>query len=124
MATAAGTSYQQLLDAVAGYYGTGSDQWVEVAKYGLRADNMAEILRQVPGVQAHVNKSGAVVGYSFDSNVALNDGGVSLPAVNSNVQTGTAAANNTTTVKTLGNFASDQQTGDISATNKIPKKTG
>lgn len=120
----AGTSYQQLLDAVESYYGSGSDQWVEVAKYGLRADNMAEILRQVPGVQAHVNKSGSVIGYTISESVALNDGGTSLPAVNSNVQTGTAAPTNTTEIQTLGNFTSDPVTGDVSSTNQIPKKTG
>ena len=124
MATSAGTSYQQLLDAVESYYGSGSDQWVEVAKYGLRADNMAEILRQVPGVQAHVNKAGEVMGYSISETVPVTDGGVSLPAINSNVQTGTAAATNTTQIQTLGNFTPDAQTGDIGSTSQIPKKTG
>lgn len=124
MATTAGTSYQQLLDAVENYYGSGSDQWVEVARYGLRADNMAEILRQVPGVQAHVNKAGEVIGYTISESVPVSDGGLSLPAINSNVQTGTAAANNTTQIQTLGNFTSDAQTGDVSSTNQIPKKTG
>ena len=120
----AGTSYQQLLDAVESYYGSGSDQWVEVAKYGLKADNMAEILRQVPGVQAHLNKAGNVVGYTISETVPLNDGGLSLPAINSNVQTGVAAPVNTTQIQTLGNFTTDVQTGNVSSTMQIPKKTG
>ena len=124
MATSTGTSYQQLLDAVESYYGSGSDQWVEVARYGLKADNMAEILRQVPGVQAHVNKAGEVIGYTISETVPVSDGGLSLPAINSNVQTGVAAPSNTTQIQTLGNFTSDVQTGDVSSTNQIPKKTG
>ena len=123
MATASST-YYEVLDAIGRYYGTGSDEWVEFAKYNLHADNLAEVLRQVPGVDVHVNKAGEVIGYSVNNNIPLTDGGTSLPAVNSNVQTGTAAASNTTTISTLGNFTSDPQTGDVSSTQQIPKKTG
>lgn len=118
------SNYQDVLDAVGRYYGTGSDEWLEFAKYHLHADNLAEMLRQVPGVDVHVNKAGDVIGYSLNGNVSMNDGGVSSSLVNSNTQTGTAAAGNTTTIKTLGNFTTDQQTGEVAPTNKIPKKTG
>ena len=41
-----GTEYQKLLDAVENYYGSGSDEWLEIARYGLSADNCTKILKQ------------------------------------------------------------------------------
>ena len=121
---AAGTVYQQLLAAVQDYYGAGSDQWLAIAQYGLKADNAAAILKQVPGVSAQVTKDGQVLSYTIDSSIPLNDGGASISAINSNIQSGTAASANTATTKTVGTMVKDAQTGDVNITNKIPKKTG
>lgn len=32
------TDYEKLLSAVEQYYGSGSDQWAEIAKYGIASD--------------------------------------------------------------------------------------
>jgi hypothetical protein len=54
--------FNAVLDAVGSYYGTGSDQWVEFAKYGLQADNLYDTLKHVPGVDIVYTNSGKVVG--------------------------------------------------------------
>ena len=46
MPTVTGTPYQELLTAIAEYYGSGSDQWLQVAKYGPTADDFIEIVNQ------------------------------------------------------------------------------
>ena len=59
------TTYLDFLDGVKSYYGTGSDQWVEIAKYGLKADNALEILSQIPDVEVISNANGTVRGISY-----------------------------------------------------------
>ena len=52
------TTYLDFLDGVKAYYGTGSDQWAEIAKYGLKADNALDILSQIPEVNVIKNANG------------------------------------------------------------------
>ena len=59
------TTYLDFLDGVKSYYGTGSDQWVEIAKYGLKADNAFDILSQVPEVNIIKNTNGTVRGITY-----------------------------------------------------------
>lgn len=59
------TTYLDFLDGVKSYYGTGSDQWVEIAKYGLKADNAFDILSQVPDVDIIKNANGTVRGITY-----------------------------------------------------------
>lgn len=59
------TTYLDFLDGVKSYYGTGSDQWVEIAKYGLKADNAFDILSQIPEVDIIKNSNGTVRGISY-----------------------------------------------------------
>lgn len=59
------TTYLDFLDGVKSYYGTGSDQWVEIAKYGLKADNAFDILSQVPDVNIIKNANGTVRGITY-----------------------------------------------------------
>lgn len=59
------TTYLDFLDGVKSYYGTGSDQWVEIAKYGLNADNAFDILSQVPDVNIIKNADGTVRGITY-----------------------------------------------------------
>ena len=59
------TTYLDFLDGVKSYYGTGSDQWVEIAKYGLKADNAFDILSQVPDVNIIKNADGTVRGITY-----------------------------------------------------------
>ena len=77
------TDYQQLMDAVAKYYGAGSDEWVEIAKYGVSSENAESILSQVPGVNIVKNANGTIRSY----NLTATENVVSSAeqAVNSNV---------------------------------------
>lgn len=61
------TSYQQLLDAVEKYYGSGSDQWAEIAKYGIASEDAESILSQVPGVNIVKNSNGRIRSYNFSA---------------------------------------------------------
>lgn len=76
------TSYQQLLDAVEKYYGSGSDQWAEIAKYGIGSEDAESILSQVPGVNIVKNSNGKIRSYNFSAteNIASS----TEQAVNSN----------------------------------------
>lgn len=59
------TTYLDFLDGVKSYYGAGSDQWVEIAKYGLKADNAFDILSQIPEVNVIKNANGTVRGITY-----------------------------------------------------------
>lgn len=83
---AVSTNFLDLCDAVKNYYGTGSDQWVEISKYGMASEDFATIVKQVPGVSVNMSQSGKVLGYSID---VMENTGTGLPSiaqqVNSNV---------------------------------------
>ena len=76
------TEYFELLDAVEQYYGSGSDQWLEIAKYGITSDKAESILSQVPGVNIVKNSSGTIRSYNF--NTTENVVSSAETAVNSN----------------------------------------
>ena len=97
------TSYLDVLDAVKEYYGAGSDQWVEIAKYGLSSSEAYNILKQVPNVNIITNGDGSVRAYTYnktvksantivesiDSNVSVNSYKSQIPAIMSeSVETG------------------------------------
>ena len=77
------TEYQQLLQAIEQYYGSGSDQWAEIAKYGIASDQAEQILKQVPGVNIVKNANGTIRSYNLNAseNIVSN----AEQAVNSNV---------------------------------------
>lgn len=84
------TSFAELADAVAAYYGTGSDQWLQIAQYGISSPEAIEILKQVPGVNLTISNSGKILGWDYN-----NSFGTTVPptsAIDSNVQTGTYGA--------------------------------
>lgn len=84
-----GTEYQKLLDAVENYYGSGSDEWIEIAKYGLSADNCTKILKQTPGVSTVISKDGSrVLSYTVGDTASLATQGASA-VINSNAQVAT-----------------------------------
>ena len=87
------TTYLDFLDGVKSYYGTGSDQWAEIAKYGLKADNAFDILSQIPEVNVIKNANGTVRGITYKDftswgGYSSNIGG----ALNSNTIGGSASA--------------------------------
>ena len=59
------TTYLDFIDGVKSYYGSGSDQWTEIAKYGLNADDAVNILKQVPDVEIIQNANGSVRGITY-----------------------------------------------------------
>lgn len=73
------TDYQQLLDAVEQYYGSGSDQWAEIAKYGIASDKAESILSQVPNVNIVKNSNGTIRSYNLKVTENVAD-----PTINSN----------------------------------------
>lgn len=77
------TDYQQLMDAVAQYYGAGSDEWVEIAKYGVSSENAESILSQVPGVNIVKNANGTIRSYNLTASENIVSS--AEQAVNSNV---------------------------------------
>lgn len=64
MATSA--DYQKLLNAVANYYGSGSDAWATIIKnLGTNdAGQVAKLLKSVPGVDVYVSDNGTVLDYA------------------------------------------------------------
>lgn len=82
MAYMTGTDkYFAMLDAVEKYWGEASDQWVEIAKYGIAAPDADKILRYA-GVETVVNQKGQVVSYNLK--VTGNIASEAEQAVNSN----------------------------------------
>ena len=77
------TEYQQLLQAIEQYYGSGSDQWAEIAKYGIASDQAEQILKNVPGVNIVKNANGTIRSYNLNAseNIVSN----AEQEVNSNV---------------------------------------
>lgn len=107
--------YNALLEAIANYYGTGSDQWVEIAKYGMAGDDAYNILRQTPGVNVTVSKSGQVLGYTVDK----------LSGINS--QTPTSIINSNNQVSVMSNPTSLSYPADMSisqSTGKVVAESG
>lgn len=80
-----GTTYQQLLNGVADYYGSGSDQWAQIAKYGVTSETIP-IIEQVPGVTITKSTSGKFLGFDYSNPFPVGNNPASV--VNSNLQTG------------------------------------
>lgn len=74
--------YQEMLNAVEQYYGTGSDPWLEIAKHGITAPDADAILRQA-GVDVVYSQNGRVLSYNLRT--VQNITSASEQAVNSNV---------------------------------------
>ena len=99
MSVAVGTQYQQLCEAVKNYYGAGSDQWLQIAQYGVAAEDFTSIVSQMPGVNVQYAKDGSVLGYSMSEQASFSSGGPSVSEwLNSNTQSGTAAQANTASI--------------------------
>lgn len=61
------SAYTEILMAVESYYGVGSDQWLQIAQYGTGSPEAVEIIKQVPGVTAHVNPSGQILDWTYSN---------------------------------------------------------
>ena len=122
------TDYEQLLNAVEQYYGSGSDQWAEIAKYGIASDKAESILSQVPGVNVIKNANGKIRSYNFapTENIASDTINSNTPAViksfevpaNTGLETVTTPAGET--VKQMTFKSGMSQAGNFVFTKVVP----
>lgn len=86
------SDYYDMLNAIEKYYGTTSDVYGEVLKYGTRAEDFVNIAKQVPGLEVVTNSKGQVVSYSVTKDITqdLSKGWEIANEANSNIQTGTS----------------------------------
>lgn len=83
------TEYQKLLEAVADYYGAGSDQWTTIAtSSNITSQEWATILRQTPNVDVITNNAGDIVSYTVKDTFGTAADTIT-GAVNSNTQVAT-----------------------------------
>lgn len=126
----ADTTYLDFIDGVKSYYGSGSDQWAEIAKYGLKADNALNILKQVPDVEIIKNANGTVRGITYKGFTTM--GGYSggntdklnqiLNGINSNTTGGTANPSKSFNMKIPSNTKVNEVTKNLEMTSEIGKK--
>lgn len=124
------TTYLDFLDAVKAYYGSGSDQWAEIAKYGLKADDALNILKQVPGVEIIKNANGTVRGITYKGFTSMGGNSGSdadklnqiLNGINSNTAGGTANPNKSFNMKIPSNTKVNESTKTLEMTSEIGKK--
>lgn len=126
----ANTTYLDFIDGVKSYYGSGSDQWAEIAKYGLKADNALNILKQVPDVEIIKNANGTVRGITYKGFTTM--GGYSggdtdklnqiLNGINSNTTGGTANPSKSFNMKIPSNTKVNETTKTLEMTSEIGKK--
>lgn len=126
----ANTTYLDFIDGVKAYYGSGSDQWAEIAKYGLKADNALNILKQVPDVEIIKNANGTVRGINYKGFTSM--GGYSggdtdklnqiLNGINSNSTGGTANPSKSFNMKIPSNTKVNEETKTLEMTSEIGKK--
>lgn len=112
MAVQYGTTYQQVIGAVADYYGAGSDQWYEIARHGIHSSQAESIISQVPYTNVIKNKAGQITGFTYDQAMAISDGGVA-GSIDSNLQLPTQANGNTFAGSIPASGSVDSQTGNI-----------
>ena len=115
--------FNAVLGAVGSYYGTGSDQWVEFAKYGLQADNLYDTLKHVPGVDIVYTDSGKVVGATVSKNFSGVSSGVA-GAMDSNLQVPTQGNGTTFASKIPMNGSYNQTTGAAEMTSGAKAASG
>ena len=77
------TLYQELMIAVTHYYGVGTDQWLEIQKYGIAAPHLEEILSNIPDVSIVKNLDGSIRSLNFAATENITP--IAETAVNSNV---------------------------------------
>lgn len=116
MATvSSGTPYQELIQAIADYYGSGSDQWLQVAQYGTTADDFIEIVNQLPNYQVVTNKAGDIISYQkIDA----------LPSVNSASVIDSNVVNAPVKVSTPATVTTVEGTGAVVASKGVATASG
>lgn len=111
----AGTPYQELIQAIADYYGSGSDQWLQVAQYGTTADDFIDIVSQLPNYEVVTNKAGDIISYQKIDSIAVSN---SASVIDSNVVTAPVKISTPATVTTA------ETTGEVVASKGITTASG
>lgn len=124
------TTYLDFIDGVKAYYGSGSDQWAEIAKYGLKADDALNILKQVPDVDIIKNANGTVRGITYKGFTTM--GGYSggdanklnqiINGINSNTTGGIANPSKSFNMKIPSNTKVNTITNTLEMASEIGKK--
>ena len=65
------SEFEKLMDGVSKVYGEGSDQWEQIAKYGITAPDAEKILNQVPYCNIVKNQKGQIISYNITENENL-----------------------------------------------------
>lgn len=117
-------NYFDVVEAVANYYGRGSDQWAEIVANGVAGENAYNILRQVPGVQVTVSQSGEVLGYALAESQVITPTTVETVGgyVNSNLLP--AVAEPVSTTLSVPATTTIAETGEVIATQGVRTATG
>lgn len=126
----ADTTYLDFIDGVKSYYGSGSDQWAEIAKYGLKADDAVNILRQVPGVELVKNANGTLRGITYKGFTSMSGYSGSeadklneiLNGINSNISGGSSTPSKSFNMKIPSNTKINETTKTLEMTSEIGKK--
>lgn len=117
------TTYLDFLDGIKSYYGTGSDQWVEIAKYGLKADNAFDILSQIPEVNVIKNANGTVRGITYKDFTSWGGYPSNIGnALNSNTIGGSASVNKSFNMNIPANTKVNEVSKTLEMTSEIGKK--
>ena len=104
------SSYYDLVQAIANYYGVGSDQWLTIVNQGISSAEAYNILKQVPNVEIAVSESGKVLSYSVKAVESVTSTGVGS-AVNSNLLPSVVESSNI--IEVPGEFVA-QEAGKVS----------
>lgn len=116
-------TYLDFLDAVKSYYGTGSDEWVEISKYGLKADNAINILKQVPGVDILKNSDGSIRSIAYNNfSTKGNKATFLAESIDSNIYNGSANVKNSFKMKVPSNTTINSE-NILEMGSEIGKKT-
>ena len=59
------SEFEKLMDGISKVYGEGSDQWEQIAKYGITAPDAEKILNQVPYCSIVKNQKGQILSYNI-----------------------------------------------------------
>lgn len=81
----ASATYFDFMDAVASYYGSGSDAWTRIAQMGVTPETLP-LIQQIPGVSVTLSNSGNVLGYDISNAFASSVDPAYV--IDSNIQTG------------------------------------
>ena len=95
------SQYFDMIDAARAYYGAGDPSYITLMSGNYTPQEYAAILRQIPGVDVTLDSSGIVRSWSYKSPYEFTDAAAdAAQLINSNVQSGTAAAGNTASLNT------------------------